>query len=46
MPETTAPPSTAARFADIDEAHRALAPIMEAIAAVGGSRPVFPRCGL
>ena len=36
MPETPAPPPTAARFADIDEAHRALAPLMEAIAAVGG----------
>ena len=33
MPETPAPPSSAARFADIDEAHRVLAPLMEAIAA-------------
>ncbi|UEJ81872.1 helix-turn-helix transcriptional regulator [Brachybacterium halotolerans subsp. kimchii] len=30
------PPQTDMRFADIDEAHRALAPVMEAIAAVGG----------
>jgi predicted transcriptional regulator YheO len=36
VPETPAPPSSAARFADIDEAHRVLAPLMEAIAAVGG----------
>lgn len=33
---TSTPTQTETRFTDIEEAHRALAPVMEAIAAVGG----------
>jgi predicted transcriptional regulator YheO len=36
VPTSSAPPPDL-RFADIDEAHRALGPVMEAIAAVGGT---------